>query len=138
MSPRQLNCTTNTTSSAVSTDKLCTVSDLPDISLSSQIGDKQDSECVPKASDSIKDKSCEEPKPGSKQEPEIGSDSKSGKNTNNILALATTLESDDSEDEEYVPGVDPDEANEEQDEEKEEEEIVSRQYSLRDGRFRTF
>ena len=135
MSPRQLNCTKNTTSSAVSTDKLCSVSDLPDISLSSQIGDKQDSECVPKSSDSIKDKSGEEPKPDSKQEPEIGSDSKSGKETNNILALATTLESDDSEDEEYVPGVDPDEANEEQDEEKEEEEVASRQYSLRDGQF---
>ncbi|KAL5262596.1 hypothetical protein ACHWQZ_G008110 [Mnemiopsis leidyi] len=131
MSPRQLNCTTETSGRTVSTDKLCSVSDLPDISLSSQIGDEKDSDCDPIPSDKDKDLSTDKPQSGSKPESQHIADS--GKEKNSILALATALESDDSEDEEYVPGVDPEEVNEEQEEEKEGAEIVSRQYSLRDG-----
>lgn len=110
-SPRQLNCTVETTVSATSEDKLCTVSDLPDLSLSSQLGGQGVS-----------------PGKSEKHEPAAG-----GSGQNNILALAEGLESDESDDEEYAPGLDPMEKEDEEEEKGEGEEVVARQYSLRDG-----
>ena len=128
MSPRKLNCTAETGCSAVSGDKLCSVSDLPDLSLTSQTGDE-----VPQDSQSKEDKPSEQlesnPSKSADEKPSKPSDG-----SNDILALANDLDSDDSEDEEYVPGVDPEEENQEEKEEKEGEEVISRQYSLRDGK----
>lgn len=140
MSPRQLNCTGFTTSSAG--DRLCSVSDLPDLSLSSQIGAEGDeknlilgnSACdksvkhAKKVGESVQKDPSDNPEQSDKEKT-------SGAGSNIILALAEGLESDDSEDDEYVPGVDPVEKEEpgEEEEKEEGEEIVSRQYSLRDG-----
>ncbi|XP_063694540.1 uncharacterized protein LOC134826158 [Bolinopsis microptera] len=140
MSPRQLNCTGFTTSSAG--DRLCSVSDLPDLSLSSQIGAEGDEKNLI-LGNSACDKSVKHAKkvgesvqkdPSDNPE-QLDKEKTSGAGSNIILALAEGLESDDSEDDEYVPGVDPVEKEEpgEEEEKEEGEEIVSRQYSLRDG-----
>ena len=148
MSPRQLNCTGFTASSA----GLCSVSDLPDLSLSSQVGGEGDeknlilgnSACdksvkhAKKEGESVQKDSSDNPE--SKLSKQSDKEKSTGAGSNIILALAEGLESDDSEDDEYVPGVDPVDKEEpgEEEEKEEGEEIVSRQYSLRDGKARAY